>query len=489
MLIARAFLAIALIVFLSGCSTIFDARSQKEKIIASYKAGNFAESAAPAEKKADAREGTGDELMWRLEEGSAFFSAGDYVKSIKAFEKAEKIILDYENRAVVTVRDGKDETASMLTNPNAIPYKGNYHEKIMLNAYKALCYFALGKAEDARVELRRMYERQKEAMERFGDEIEKAENFAKKNNSSMENISSKVTEFKEIEKSVTPVSNKALGNFANPFATYLSAIGYLSDGSYDSAAVDFRNLYRMDPKNTLFRKDLITCAMRSSENIPRELALELPEKYSMTSNVVYVIFANGMAATRKGITIHLLLPPPVTGYTGVSFPILEYFPKPYDCVSLRDSAGNTFRTVRVADMDAIIAREYKNALPAMITRIFLAIAVKETANFFLLQAAKNDAAVYWATVAAMSAYKYAFNTPDTRCWQMLPKEYQIVHFPKPPDGKITVTPGFQGILPHLGSGDTANAKEITLNNEKKISIIYVNSPGKGVFSVSLFEFN
>lgn len=488
-MVTRALAAVFCIAILSGCSTIFDARSQKKEIMVCYQAGNFAETASLTEKKADDRNDTGDELMWRLEEGSAFFSAGDYEKSIKAFDKAEEIILGYENRAVVNLRQGKDEAASMLTNPNAIPYKGNYYEKIMLNAYKALCYFALNKPEDARVELRRMYERQKEAMERFESDIEEADKLAGKNKSSMKDISEKVTEFKEIEKSVEPLSNKALGNFANPFATYLSAIGYLSDGSYDSAAVDFRNLYKMDPSNPLFKKDLVTCAMRSSENIPPELALMLPEKYSLTSNIVYVIFANGMAAARKGITIHLVLPPPVTGYTGVSFPVLEYFPRPYDCISVRDCSGNTYKSVKIADMDSIIAREYMNALPAMITRIFLAVAVKETANYFLLKSLENDTAAYWAAVAAMSAYKYAFNTPDTRCWQMLPKEYQIVHFPRPPDGKITITPGFQGILPHLGSDDMTNAKELTLNNDKKISIIYVNSPSKGVFSVSLFEFN
>ena len=488
-MVTRVLFSICGIIILSGCSTIFDAQSQKKEIMACYRAGDFSEAAALTEKKADDRKNTGDELMWRLEEGSAFFCDGEYEKSIEAFDTAENIILDYEKRAVVNLREGKDEAASMLTNPNAIPYKGNYYEKIMLNAYKALCYFALEKPEDARVELRRMYERQKEAMERFESDIDEAQELAEKNKTSMQDISTKVTEFKDIEKSVESVSNKALGNFANPFATYLSAIGYLSDGLYDSAAVDFRNLYKMDPANTLFRKDLVTCSMHSSENIPHELALLLPDKYSLTSNIVYVIFANGMSAARKGITIHLVLPPPVTGYTGVSFPILEYYPKPYDCVIVKDEAGNVYRSVKIADMDSIIAREYMNALPAMITRIFLAVAVKEVANYFLLKSLEGDSAAYWSAVVAMSVYKYAFNTPDTRCWQMLPKEYQIVHFPRPPDGRITIAPGFQGILPHLSSDDTANAKEITLNNDKKISIIYVNSPSKGVFSVSLFEFN
>ncbi|MCK5845570.1 MAG: hypothetical protein KAG97_12725, partial [Victivallales bacterium] len=143
-----------------GCSTFISARSQKATMMRDYESGDFKEAETIAAGFAKKRSGTGDELMWMYEEGSAKFAAGDYKGSIKAFEKAERIIYDYEHRATVSARDGLAETAAFFTTPNALPYKGNYYEKILLNTFKGLDYMALGDMSGARVELRRAYERQ-----------------------------------------------------------------------------------------------------------------------------------------------------------------------------------------------------------------------------------------------------------------------------------------------------------------------------------------
>jgi hypothetical protein len=446
-----------------------------------YTSGKFEEAAQLTKEKSESRAATGDAFMWQLEEGSSFFAAGKYKESIAAFEKAELTAADYENRATVNAREGGAEAGAVVTNQNALPYQGNYYEKILLNAYKALGYFALGDAEGARVELRRMYERQKDARDRFEDEIEKAREEARKKNYDTERVMSKIPEMKNINKSINAQSNKALGDFVNPFATYLSAIGYLSNSDYGGAAVDFKNLYEMDPKNPLIQRDYVTCAKNASMPLPKELSNVKPYEYPLTNNIVFVIFANGLAAAKKGITIHLLLPPPVTGYTGVAFPVLEYFPAPYKNLTICEKDKNLCAKP-VAEMDPIISREYKRALPGMIIRIFISVVAKETANYFALQAAKKQGDnAYWATVIAMSAYKYAFNTADTRCWQMLPKEYQIAHFPMPENGKLKLTA--------VGANGMQIKKEIKLNNKKKMAIVYVNAPGPGVLSVHAFEFN
>ena len=146
----------------------------KAAMMRDYESGDFKEAAAIAANFAGKRSGTGDELMWLYEEGSAKFADSDYKGSIKAFEKAEKTIYDYEHRARISARDGLSETAAFLTTPNALPYKGNYYEKILLNAFKGLDYMALGDMSGARVELRRAYERQKEAERCYAEEIRKA---------------------------------------------------------------------------------------------------------------------------------------------------------------------------------------------------------------------------------------------------------------------------------------------------------------------------
>ncbi len=474
--------AAALAMVLCGCSTIFDSRSQKKPMMLLYASGKFDEAATLTKAKSESRKNTGDAFMWQLEEGSACFAEGKYKESLSAFREAEKTANDFEKRAVVSARDGAAEGGAVITNQNAFPYKGNYCEKILLNAYKALDYFALGDSEGARVELRRMYERQKEARDEFEDDIENAEKEANKNKYNSANIINGVPEMKQINQIVDKQSNRALGDFVNPFATYLSAIGYLSGNDYGGATVDFRNLYKMAKTNKLIQRDFATCAKMSAMDVPPELSSVKPYDYSLTNDVIFVIFANGLAAAKKAITIHLVLPPPVTGYFGVAFPVLEYFPKPYKGLTVTDSCGNSVRTEVVAEMDPIISREYKKALPGMIIRIFISVAAKETANYFALKEAKKQGdGAYWVTVAAMSAYKYAFNTADTRCWQMLPKEYQIAHLKKPKNGKLKIEA--------IASNGSVQTKEIKVDNNKKMTILYVNSPGQGVLSVRAFEFN
>ena len=200
------------------------------------------------------------------------------------------------------------------------------------------------------------------------------------------------------------------------------------------------------------------------------------------NNVVFVILANGRIAARKGITIHLVLPPPVTGYSGVAFPILEYFPPPCKCVEVKYGKDKIARTVAIANMDQVAARNYKDELPVMIMRLFISVAAKETANYFALQAAKQQGdAAYWGTVVAMSAYKYMFNTPDTRCWQILPKEYQVTNLPKPDNNQINITV--------QGNGGWKKSQNLCLDPKKKFAILYVLVPVKGKVVIKLFEFN
>ncbi|NOY74324.1 MAG: hypothetical protein GXP32_00845, partial [Kiritimatiellaeota bacterium] len=95
-----------------GCSTFISARSQKKAMMANYETGDFKAAEQVAADYAEKRAGTGDELMWLYEEGAAKFAVADYKGSIAAFERAEKIIYDYEHRARISARDGFSETAA-----------------------------------------------------------------------------------------------------------------------------------------------------------------------------------------------------------------------------------------------------------------------------------------------------------------------------------------------------------------------------------------
>lgn len=462
-------LGVITLLLCSGCSTFISSRSQKSGMMANYFEGNYKGSSEVATSYAKSRNNTGDELMWRLEEGSAKFASGDYKGSIKDLERAEKIIYDFEQRATVSLRDYAAEAGTFLTTPNTLPYRGNYSEKILLNAYKALDYMGMGDMQGAQVEIRRAYERQKEAEKRFDNEIREAREEAKKKNFDPEQIVKTAPAFQEINREFEKASNQKLADFVNPFVSYLSAISYLYDNNIAEATVDFRRLYEMEPKNKNIARNLVTCLKATGDSVPDALKEVKPYEYPLNTNIVYVIYANGVAPARKERKIQI--PVPII-YTGVAFPVLEYF-KEGRSTHLNISipkTKNSYKTEMIADMNTVFGTAYTKELPLIITRMVIAAASRDAGQIAMAVAMRNQNPL--AQIAAnlgASAYKYAFNRADLRSWQGVAGEFQAVHFPYPEKENIIISNG------------TIN-KTVDLKNIKnrKMIIIYVKSPKPGV---------
>ncbi|MDD3119749.1 MAG: hypothetical protein PHQ27_11260, partial [Victivallales bacterium] len=268
------------------------------------------------------------------------------------------------------------------------------------------------------------------------------------------------------------------GSLMNPFAVYLSAIGYLYEDNRSEALVDFRNLYRMNPHNPLTNRDYVTLGRSLHENFPAALAKVKPYPYSLTDNIVFVIFAAGRGPALKQVKFQIVLP--WVGYTGVAFPRYEFFPTAYSGLQIT-AAGADYRTVTVADMDKVAAQEYIDRLPVMITRIVIGYLVKETAALAATQAAGSqgwgaEALAYGAT----GVYKYLFNTADTRCWETLPKEYQVTHLPLPPDRRLTLAP--------LRKTMPGQSVVLQLKKTTRFAIVYVRAGATRVLNYKVMEF-
>ncbi|MEZ4751044.1 MAG: hypothetical protein R3B54_10610 [Bdellovibrionota bacterium] len=113
-----------------------------------FESGDFENSAKELEPLA-AKEGN-DQLLYLLDLGLTYHSAGRYEDAIKTFLKAEKIaeIKDYTS---ITA-----EAAAVITNEQVLPYKGEDFEKILINVFLAIDYTLVGKWDDALVECRRV---------------------------------------------------------------------------------------------------------------------------------------------------------------------------------------------------------------------------------------------------------------------------------------------------------------------------------------------
>ena len=142
--------------YLAGCAT-YGKDVQKGLVLAEK--GQFKQAATTIEKALDPK--GNDRLLYYTELGVVYHLAGDYEKSNRLLQNAERIAEDLYTKRI------SDVITTAMTNPRQGPYRGADFERVFINYYKALNYFMMASnstnksakekaLEGARVESRRM---------------------------------------------------------------------------------------------------------------------------------------------------------------------------------------------------------------------------------------------------------------------------------------------------------------------------------------------
>lgn len=210
----RVWLRLGLIVAsmaLVSCATY---QNETEDFRQSLKLGEAAKAAASMKEKAFT-EGK-DQVVYLLEYATAEQLAGNFAESNKALLLAEELtdVKDYHSISRVT--------GSLLLNAGMIQYKGDDFEKVLINAMLAINFLQLGQYEAALVECRKL-----------NDKLHKYRFEGKR-------------DFEQ-----------------NPFAFYLSALIWESEKNWDSAYIDFKKTYDLDPTIPYLKEDLIRAGINA----------------------------------------------------------------------------------------------------------------------------------------------------------------------------------------------------------------------------------
>jgi hypothetical protein len=173
------------------------------------------EEAAAKLKERAFKEGD-DQVVYLLEYATAEQMAGHYDESNKAFLKAEDLtdVKDYHSISRIA--------GSLALNQGMIQYKGEDHEKVLINAMLAINFLMQGKLEEAQVETRKL-----------NDKLYKYRFEGKKNYQQ------------------------------NPFAFYLSALIWEANRDWDNAYIDFKKAYELNPAMPYLKEDLIRAAIQA----------------------------------------------------------------------------------------------------------------------------------------------------------------------------------------------------------------------------------
>ena len=150
----------------------------------------------------------------------------------------------------------------------------------------------------------------------------------------------------------------------------------------------------------------------------------------------------------------------------------EFYMPPFANVQIQ-ADGRQYTTAMLADMDGIIAQEFHERLPGIITRIVLSTLIKEGAYYTslaLVSSTKMDPTAKALTLIAIAlggaAYRTAMNTADTRSWEILPKEFQLTPFPMPKDRRIGID------LTGRGKAEMT----VQIPEDCRSAIIYIGAP-------------
>ncbi len=430
----------------TGCQTY----QQQNKVISHWQQGDLPAAVAEAKVRAEKNAHNKDAIIWQLEQGEVLRAAGQYADSNQAFDRAQEKIDDYAEKAKIRIGQ---EAGAMLSNQAELDYEGRSYDGIMLNTYEALNYLALGETEKARPELTRALQRQQDAVDANKKRIEKAQ-AAVEENKDKATIQKAQNDPKLQSQLLAVTSNlntvKVYADYVNPFTSYLDGLYFMANAANKDdlgrAQFSFKQVSSFAPDNDYVKQDMATVDdLLNNKPLPP---------------ITYVIFETGCAPERGQIRVDIPIIISKVSYVGAAFPTLKLQGN-YTPSLIVSSSETNETTALVASMDSIVALDFKNELPVVITKTVAATVIKAVAAYAINDAARQSGGNNVAlgnniagliTQIGTAVYQIVVNIADERTWTTLPKEFQVARIATPPDRKIDLTTP-NGIKTSLTIGD------------------------------------
>ncbi len=458
-----------------------------------------------------------------MEMGSGYRALVELDSSNQSFERVEQAIREQQEES--TAGNVARQIAAVLTSDNALPYQIQEYDSVMVNTYKALNLLQQGETDKARVEFKRVEERQRMAAERFKEQIAKAkeeeenqkqleeakqanpEGAAQENSeeANAENapaeeegglkakikrmIAEKYNEAKSIvmgslqdetnkgklaeyEKEFSADTWGAQEAFTNPFASYMHGIFLYAFGEdksdTESAVHYFEKACRLEPDP-------------AKNPAAKALALATDEadgklKKSDKNNTVFVVFENGLAPYREKYEIPLIVPLNLELNLDQKFidvsvvlPKLVARNEAFPYLSVCDNGAELSKTVVVCNMDAVVASEYRERMPAIVLRSVLRSGIQGVLQVLIMNELVKQGIPGVISSAAMSAVFNNVKSADTRIWTSLPKNFQVAVVERPESGYLQFMA--PGAIEPLGTAKIP---------EGGPSIVFVHTPAADV---------
>jgi hypothetical protein len=414
---AAPLLSAAFIVVLSGCSgsPLRSYDSELKETIVQVKAGaipqaleglerNNASMFASKDKDGKAvADDTDKDILYFLEKGELLNLQSKYRDGRDTWLKADEVVRAWEDEYRTNGTKLFGDIGSYLVSDRVRRYDGQDYEKVALSTRLTLNHIMLGDFDNARVEMKKTYERETLIKSFREKEYDKLKEEGDKNQvkADTKQLAEKGYPMAELD---TPDVRQLKNGFQNAFSHYLA--GYFFDVTGESSLAEpgYRNALALQPDSKLASEGLNKAGKRRAG--PNE------------SDVLFVV-ESGFAPSWKSVTIPLPIPVNKSWViTPLSFPLIKSENKGFVPANLQ-AAGKTLPVETLANIDTMARRLLKDQLPGIMLRTTVRAIAKSVAQD---QATKKGGTAAGILVAVASV---ATEQADERAWRTLPERISV----------------------------------------------------------------
>ncbi|GAB3625293.1 hypothetical protein PTE30175_01551 [Pandoraea terrae] len=383
------------------------------------------------------------DLLYYFEHGELMRAKpGKLSESTEAWLEADTRVRAWEDDARGKLRKSAGDLGAVLLNETLSRYDGQDYEKVMLSTRLAENHLVAGKWDNARIEVRKMYERETLIAELRDKEVEALKAGAKDKGvaaAGMETIKGYPVEIFS-DPQVTNLRN----SYQSAASHYLAGFVFEALGEPSLAAAGYRQSIELRPDVPMLKGGLERVATR--KRVP-----------SGMTEVLFIVETGWMPARES---LKVTLPVPIG--TGIklltaSYPVIRPAKDAFAPTSI-DAGGTAVPTFVVTNLDAMARRALKDDMPGQIARSMVRMAVSGVAQEVIERQGGTFGSLMSLAVGLTSA---ATETADTRQWRTLPAYISL--------GRATLPSGKRTVTVNTPTGP--NRAEVDLNGPYAVVVI------------------